>query len=113
MCLNGNYRQVRDLIWQRAGWVVWLDLPFPLVFWRILCRTLTRFITQEELWNKNVEGLLSLLGPDAMPFWVLRTYWRRKKAYPQLLVKPKYSHINVIRLLSQHEVRKWLESLGC
>jgi adenylate kinase family enzyme len=110
---DGNYHQVRDIIWLRAGWIVWLDLPFPTVFWRTLCRTLTRFITHEELWNENVEGLRSLFGPDAMPLWVLRTYWRRKKEYPQLLLKPEYSHLHVIHLQSQHEVRKWLESLRC
>lgn len=110
--IDGNYHQVRDIVWQRATFVVWLDLPFPTVFWRILSRTLTRFITHEALWNENFEGLHSLFGLDSMPLWVLRTYWRRKKEYPHLLSKPEFTHLQVIHLISQHEVHKWLESLG-
>jgi hypothetical protein len=111
--IDGNYHQVRDIVWRKASVIVWLDLPFTTVFWRTLSRTLMRFLTRKELWNRNVEGWHSLIGPDAMPLWVLKTYWRRKTEYPLLLSKPEFSPLRVIRLFSQYEVHCWLETLSC
>jgi hypothetical protein len=75
-------------------------------------RTVKRIVTRKQLWDNNVEGLDALLGPDAMPLWVIKTYWRRKKEYPVLLSQVKYSHLQVIRLKSIRDVRDWLESLN-
>ena len=75
-------------------------------------RTMTRIVTKEALWNGNVEGLHALVGPDSMPLWVLKTYWRRKREYPQLFLKSEYSHLQVFRLTSHHDVKNWLATLG-
>ena len=109
--VDGNYSRVRDIVWRRAEIVVWLDLPFIIVFWRILLRTVKRIGTRKKLWNNNIEGFDALFGPDAMPLWVIKTYWRRKKEYPTLLSKVEYSHLQVIRLTSIRGVSDWLESL--
>ncbi len=47
----GIYGQVRDIVWQRADTLVWLDLPLPLVMWRLLTRTIRRIATREDLWG--------------------------------------------------------------
>ena len=47
----GNYGQVRDLTWRAADTLVWLDLPFPLVMWRLFRRTMRRSLTRENLWG--------------------------------------------------------------
>lgn len=109
---DGNYRKVRDIVWRKATAVVWLDLPVWTVLWGAVRRTLMRLVTREELWNGNVEGLSALIGPDSMPWWVLKTYWRRKKEYPRLFSKREYAHLLVIRLRSRREVRNWLTSLS-
>ena len=44
-----------DLVVDRAEHLVWLDLPIPLVMWRLLRRTHVRNRDQTELWNGNVE----------------------------------------------------------
>jgi adenylate kinase family enzyme len=99
--VDGNYSRVRDIVWSKAEIVVWLDLPFKIVFWRMFLRT----------GNNNVEGFDALFGPDSMPLWVMKTYWRRKKEYPVLLSKLEYSHLQVIKLKSIREVKDWLKSL--
>ena len=110
--VDGNYSKVRDIVWGKAETVVWLDLSFRVVFWRILRRTISRILTGEELWSGNRERLGALIGPDSMPLWVLKTYWRRKKEYPELLRSADYSHLLMIRLTSIQEIREWLDSLS-
>ena len=109
--IDGNYSKGRDIVWRRAEAVVWLDLPFRIVFWRILRRTVKRILTREKLWNDNVENLDALIGLDSMPYWVVKTYWRRKKEYPMLLSKPEYGHLELIRLKSDREIKDWLNTL--
>jgi len=110
--VDGNYSKVRDIVWGKAETVVWLDLSFGVVFWRVLRRTISRIMTGEELWSGNRECLGALIGPDSMPLWVLKTFWRRKKEYPELLRSPDYSHLLMIRLTSSREIREWLDSLS-
>jgi len=44
-----------DLVSSRADVLVWLDLPIPLVVWRLLRRTHVRIRDEVELWNGNLE----------------------------------------------------------
>ena len=109
--VDGNYSKVRDIVWRKAEILVWLDLPFNIVFWRIFLRTVNRIVTRKKLWNNNIEGFNALFGPDSMLLWVMKTYWRRKTEYPVLLLKLEYSHLRVIRLKTIQEIKDWLESL--
>lgn len=108
----GNYRFAREVLWSRVDTVVWLDLPFRTVFLRTLWRTIRRVVTHEELWGTNHEGLNALVGRDSMPWFVLRTYWRRKREYPEFFRKQEYKHIRVVHLRSDAEIDDWLASLG-
>jgi adenylate kinase family enzyme len=110
----GNYREVRDLLWPYAQAVVWLDYPFLVVFWRLLKRTIRRGWTQEELWNGNREKFwwhLKLWSDDSLFHWLFKTYWRRKREYPQLLALPEHAHLHLIQLKTVQEAEEWLASL--
>src|SRR5947207_5429705 len=37
--LDGNYHVVRDIVWNRANVVVWLDFSLPVILWRLTKRT--------------------------------------------------------------------------
>ena len=108
---DGNYKPVRDLLWRRADTLVWLDLPFRVVFWRVVKRTIGRIWTGEELWNGNKEKLSSLIGRYAMPVWVIRTYWRRKRDYPEIIARPEYAHLRLVHLKTVDETEEWLDGL--
>ena len=109
--LDGNYGKVREIIWQRATHLIWLDYSFPLVFWRICSRTLRRAITRQELWNGNRESLRLMFSRESILLWVLKTYWRRRREYPELLARPEYSHLTVFRFRTPRETAKWLAAL--
>jgi adenylate kinase family enzyme len=112
--LAGNYSEVRELTWQRAEAVIWLDLPFLLVFVRLCKRTWRRWWTKELLWGTNYERLLSqfkLWSKESLFNWLAQSYGRHKRQYPQLLTSPEYSHLKVFHFEQPKEIEKWLDSL--
>lgn len=59
-----QYDEARPLLLDRADTFIWLDLPFPLVLWRVTSRTACRWITREELWAGNREQPLWKIFTD-------------------------------------------------
>ena len=107
--VDGNYAVVRDLVWARADTVVWLDLPLRTVLRRYATRTVRRITMGEELWSGNRERLRFLLGRDSLLWWILSTYRRRRREYPERLAA--HPEITAVRLRSPREARAWLETL--
>ncbi|MDB4928142.1 MAG: hypothetical protein JWM10_626 [Myxococcaceae bacterium] len=95
--IDGNYPLTRELIWSRADTLVWLDYPAPVVFRRLLFRTVRRSLTREELWNGNRDRLLpNLFTADGLIPWFFRTHWRRRRETPALLAA--FPHLRVLHL---------------
>lgn len=111
----GNYHVVRDLIWKCAEAIIWLDYSFPIVFWRLTTRTIKRAVTQEELWNGNRERFwwhFKLWSDESLFKWLFKSYWRRKREYPQLLALPEYAHLTLIHFKTPQEANEWLKKLS-
>ena len=111
--VDGNYPEVRDLIWRRADTIVWLDYSLALTMWRLTLRTFRRVATREVLWNGNRERGLSahFFSRDSIFLWALRTYGLRRREYPALLALPSYAHLRAVRLRSPRATNAWLASL--
>jgi adenylate kinase family enzyme len=109
---DGNYSAVRDIVWTRAGTVVWLDYALPVVMWRVIWRTIRRSVSQEELWNGNRERIsTALFSRDSIVLWALTSYRRRKRDYPMLFDRPDYAHLQIVHLSSPRAAVEWLGSL--
>jgi adenylate kinase family enzyme len=109
--VDGNYHQVRDIVWSRADTVVWLDYPFRTIITRLVRRTMRRIRTHEQLWNGNQEHIRGLFTRDSVFLWAVRTYRRRRRQYPILLSRPENSHLTVVRLRSPREATEFLSTL--
>ena len=110
--VDGNYGKVRDSIWRKAQIIIWLDYPFHVVFSRALFRTIKRAITRERLWAGNQESTIrSFFSKQSILVWVIQTYSRRKREYPELFKLPEYGHLNIIHLRSQLEANDYLRKL--
>ncbi|HYO49629.1 MAG TPA: AAA family ATPase [Chloroflexia bacterium] len=114
--VDGNYSKVRDkvrdIVWSRADTVVWLDYALPVIMWRLVRRTYKRVVRREELWGGNRETIKSaLFEKDAIIWWALRTYRRRRREYPVLLNAPEHAHLAVVHLRSPGVARQWLRDL--
>jgi adenylate kinase family enzyme len=108
----GNYSVVRDLVWNKAEAVIWLDYPFHIVFWRMFKRTIRRAVLQEELWNGNRESFwthLKLWSEESLFHWLFKTYWRRKREYPMLFSLPENAHLKIIHFKHPRETEEWLD----
>ncbi|AUS99496.1 adenylate kinase [Nostoc sp. CENA543] len=109
--VDGNYSQVRDIIWSQADTILFLDYSFWLVMGRLLRRTLRRSWLQEELWNGNREDFkLSFFSQDSIILWMLRTHHQNRKKYPLLFQQPKYSHLSVVHLKFPQMTDEWLRN---
>jgi adenylate kinase family enzyme len=94
-----------DLIVRRAEILVWLDLPVPLVMWRLLRRTRVRRRDRVELWNGNVEAGWR----DSLRFLIwpaLRRAFENRRTFPSLHAGPELR-----RLRSDAEVRAFVQSM--
>jgi len=110
----GNYSATRPITWSRAEAVIWLDYSLWVIFWRLFRRTWKRVFLREELWNGNREHLwiqLKLWSDESLFHWLFKTYWRRKREYPQLFAMPEYSHLKIIHLKSSGDTEKWLTEI--
>ena len=110
---DGNYSKVRDIVWQRATILIWLDYPLTVVLGRLMRRTVRRVVTQERLWSGNRERLRdALFSKESLFLWALRSHRRHRQQYPSLLDSPAYTHLTVVRLHSPQETREWLATLA-
>jgi hypothetical protein len=102
---------VRDLTWRAADTLIWLDLPFPLVMWRLLWRTIRRSITKENLWGTgNTESLVrSFFSRQSILLYAMKTHRGNRRRFAidtEFLGKDK----TVIRLTSTREVERFLQA---
>ena len=108
--VDGNYSQSRDIVWPRATHLVWLDYGLARVMGRVLRRTVSRLLSQRELWNGNRESLRSILGRDSIILYAFTSHRRNRKRYSALLAGEEVKNLKVYRFTRPEEVSLWLQS---
>lgn len=109
---DGNYGTVRALLWPRATVIIWLNLPFPLVLWRALRRTLARSLSGQRLWHGNRESLRrAFLSRESLLLWVIKTFDRRRREFTALRAGTAFPHLRWLELRRPAEVEQLLRAL--
>lgn len=108
---EGNYRAVRSEILPLADTAVWLRLPFRVVYWRLLKRTITRAWRKESLWGTNYESWrMSFLSRDSILLWGI-THWRaHHRNMTKTLAEVPHTAF-VIELRSTRELEAFMASI--
>jgi len=111
--VDGNYSsKARDLVWERADTIVWLDFSLAVTIGRVLRRTINRLVTGEKCCNGNRERLGMALSRDSIILWALKTYKRHRMEYPPLLAALEQQGRQTIRLHSPKDADRWLARLA-
>lgn len=113
--IAGNYRVVRDITWQKAEAIIWLDYPVHINLWRLFFRTVRRSLTHELLWGTNYENFwkqLKLWSPQESIFrWFWDSYAYRKREFPRLFKQAEHAHLKVIQLTDPRHTDNWLKEV--
>ena len=110
--IHGNYNKVKDLTWGNVETVIWLDYSRFIVMWRVLKRTISRMITQEELWSGNKETFKnSFLAKDAIVLWAWNTYKKRREQYSLMLKENPFKIKEFIVLKKPREAEALLKKI--
>lgn len=107
--LDGNYDRTRPIKWNRVQTVIYLDLPFSVVLYRIVRRSIVRGLKREELWAGNRESVWKhLFTRDSMILWTISSFRRIRKRYTKAFSMPEHSHIRFVRLRSRKETEDFI-----
>jgi adenylate kinase family enzyme len=110
--VDGNYRVANDIVWSRATVVIWLNYPFPLVFYRALRRTIQRVARKELLFAGNRETFrAAFLSRQSILLWVITTHWRRRRQYSKFLRSSSGPWREAIVLRGPRDARRFFRSL--
>jgi adenylate kinase family enzyme len=107
--VDGNYEgKLGDLVIERADTLVWLDLPLPLVLFRVTRRTAQRIVRRTDLWNGNRESLRTALSRDSIVLWAVKAHRKKRRTLPSL--PARHPHLTLARLRTRRQVAAFLDS---
>ena len=108
-------RFAQPTFWQRLDTVVWLDLPAPLLVWRVLRRAWRRWRTKELIHGNNVERFWPHLAfwdtKNSLVHWVVRSHRGRRAEMLATMADPRWAHIHFIRLTSTAEINTFAAAI--
>jgi hypothetical protein len=81
------------------------------ILYRAIYRTIKQILTKEVVFNQNVETWGNTFFPlDGIPFWVIKTYRKRKKPYKELVKSPEFSDVEFIDLKTRKSIHKCINN---
>jgi len=109
--VDGNFGQIRDLLWKKANTIIWLDYPIHIILKQFLRRSIIRSIKKEKLWNNNTETFRNnIFSSNSLLIWIFKTYRSNKQEFAELMKSNKYSHLKFIRLEHPNETEQFLKT---
>ena len=96
------------VFWDRLETVIWLDLPLPLVLFRVIRRSWRRWRSKELLWGTNYERFFPQLAvwrkEASLVWWAVTQQKRKRHAMLAKMADPRWAHVRFVRLTSTREI---------
>ena len=111
--MDGNYTaHAVDTAWPRADLIVWIALPFPLVLWRCVWRSVTRSIIGTDLWHGNRESLWRIMTRESVVAHSWRGWRKQCGLYPELLAGHAAAGKRIARITRPMPVDALVDSIA-
>lgn len=111
--LDGNYKRLNPIKWEREVCVVWLDYSFFQVLRQAIGRALHRAWTKQELWpdTNNRESFTKLFfSRDSIVLWTITTFHSNRRKYLESMRDPRYAHVHFVRLRNRRDAEEFLNN---
>lgn len=107
----GNYTAIRDIVWEQADTLIWLDYSLTRTFNQLTRRSIMRVWDKKPICNGNTETLGKAFSNDGVLYWLLRSYFPKRRENLDTFAHPeRYPNIkNFIRLRNPAETRALLD----
>ena len=106
---DGNYSAIRELLWQNATTIVWLNYSYPRTLWQAFKRTTKRAWNRELLWHGNRESMWhAFFTRESILYWVATTYHRRKREFEALRQGERFAHLVWYEFRHPKQAQQWL-----
>lgn len=110
---DGNYSDVRDILWPQATHAVWLNYSRFTVFSRLLWRTLRHSITRQRLSHGNRESLaMALFSKDSILLWAWTTYANNQRKFAALRNDAQFAHLQWLEIRKPSEAAQLLQTIA-
>ncbi|MGW3141479.1 adenylate kinase [Streptomyces sp. NPDC001139] len=106
-----GYPEVRDLLWNRADTVIWLDYPKRVIMPRVLRRSLRRTLTREILFGGNRETWRDWLSREHPAWWAWSQHGPRHREVELRVNDPRFAPLRTFRFAHPDDTAAWLTSL--
>ncbi|MFJ3669647.1 adenylate kinase [Streptomyces sp. NPDC090106] len=106
-----GYPEVRDLLWDRADAVLWLDYPKRVVMPRVLRRSLKRTVTREAVFGGNRETWRGWLSREHPAWWSWSQHGTRRREIGLRVRDPRFAPLGVHRFARPEDTAAWLAAL--
>jgi adenylate kinase family enzyme len=109
----GNYFRTKDLLMNQADVVIWLRLPFHVVYWRLLWRTIRDLISRKPIWeggNLKESWRQTFTTRDSILLWGIQ-HWKPHIRNMTAALETVPNDVTVLILRSSREVEKFVDQL--
>jgi len=109
--VDGNYTEVRDLVWSRATTVVWVDPPLRVLLRRALPRTLRTAVRREEIVPGSRDSVCrAFLSRESILLWILRSHGPRRRELRKAMAGERHP-CRMVALRTPAQLREFLTAL--
>ncbi|MFD5625777.1 adenylate kinase [Streptomyces sp. NPDC127072] len=106
-----GYPEVRDLLWDQADTVLWLDYARHVVMPRVLRRSLRRTVTREVLFGGNRETWAGWLSGEHPAWWAWSQHANRRREIEHRTRDPRFAPLSTLRFSRPEDTADWLAGL--
>ena len=107
--VDGNYSgRLESLVTGQCDTVIWIDLPWSVMFWRITLRAISRAITKEKICGENVESWHQMFGRNSLLWYLIknrRSYLSRGEQVMPMVPES----VPIIRIGSRKELNRFYD----